>query len=260
MKRFPILVSVIVFVFLTCTAVVTFAQEKPEAEAPTAVGPTPAPVPEITVPLTPVPEAEPAVEAAPVAPVKVEQPAVQSFTAPILAPTAAPAPVAAPSAAIFVVFMPERVDLMWFWYYYTDVQQHLVQSAVEKALQSAGMNIMDITLSDAFQPGGTITEVTNPAEAVKKAMALGATFAIIGQAQAIKSGENTAYGVNVFRANADANARLIRVKDGKLIALEEASAQGSGQSAQAATQAALKEVGKIIASKLVAAARVESTE
>jgi hypothetical protein len=183
---------------------------------------------------------------------------IESPPAPVPAVTAT---VPAPSAPKFVVFMPERVDLMWYWYYYTDVQQHLVQSAVEKALVSVGTDIVDLTLSDAFQSGGAITDVTNPAEALKKAVALGATFAIIGQAQAIKSGENVAYGVNVVRANAEASARLVRVKDGKLIAMEEANAQGSGQSSQAATQAALKDVGKIIASKLVAAAsRVESAE
>jgi hypothetical protein len=191
-----------------------------------------------------VPEVAPVLETTSIAPIMVEQPAIQP-----VAP-----PVAAPSAPKFVVFMPERVDLMWFWYYYTDVQQHFVQSAVEKALLSAGKEIVDLTISDAFQQGGSITEVMNPAQAVKKAMALGANFVIIGQAQAIKSGENIAYGVHVVRANAEASARIIRVKDGKLINIEEANAQGSGQSSQAAAQAALKDVGKIIASKLATAA------
>ena len=250
MKRFQIL-SWIVCIFLVGSFTSLHAQEQSMNQAPTAIESSPAPVPEIQTPSTPVPEATPVVEAAPVAPDLVEQSSVQPVTA----------PVPAPSAPKFVVFMPERVDLMWYWYYYTDVQQHLVQSAVEKALVSVGMDIVDLTLSDAFQSGGAITDVTNPTEALKKAMALGATFAIIGQAQAIKSGENVAYGVHVVRANAEASARLIRVKDGKLIAMEEASAQGSGQSSQAATQAALKDVGKIIASKLAAAAsRVESAE
>ena len=246
MKRLCFL-SLIVFVFRVSSFTSLYAQEQSENRAPPAIEPPPAPVPEITAPLMPVLKAAPVVEAAPVASGLVERPSVQPMTA--------------PSAPKFVVFMPERVDLMWYWYYYTDVQQHLVQSAVEKALVNVGMDIVDLTLSDAFQSEGAITDVTNPAKALKKAMALGATFAIIGQAQAIQSGENVAYGVHVVRANAEASARLIRVKDGKLIAMEEASAQDSGQSSQAATQAALKEVGKIIASKLAAvASRVESAE
>jgi hypothetical protein len=254
MKRLRFL-SLTVCIFLVGSLASLYAQEQSANQAPTAVETPPAPIPEISALSAPVPQA------APVAPGLVEQPTVQPVAVPVLAPTVAPASAAVPSAPKFVVFMPERVDLMWFWYYYTDVQQHLVQSAVEKALVSAGKDIVDLTLSDAFQAGGALTEVTNPAEALKKAMMLGATFAIIGQAQAIQSGENVAYGVRVVRANAEANARLIRVKDGKLIAMEEAGAQGNGPSSQAAAQAALKDVGKIIASKLAAAAsRLESAE
>jgi hypothetical protein len=228
-----------------------YAQEKSEtqAPAPTAVEPSPAPIPEIPPLSTRVSEVTSVVETAPVAPAVVEQPAVQPVT------------VTEPSAPKFVVFLPEKVDLMWCWYYYTDVQQHFVQSAVEKALVNAGKDIVDLSISDAFPSGGSIAEITNPAEAVKKAKALGATFAIIGQAQAIKSGENEAYGVHVARASAEASARIIRVKDGKLIAIEEATAQGSGQSAQAASQAALKDVAKKIASKIATAVpQVESAK
>jgi len=224
MKRFPILVSLIAFVFLTCMAVASFAQ------------------------------AEPAAESAPAAPVAVEQLVVEPVAAPVSTPVEAPAPVVAPAPAKFVVFLPERVDLMWFWYYYTDIQQYFVQSAVEKALLGAGKELVDLTTSDAFQTGGTITQVTNPAEAIKKAASLGATYAVIGQADAVKTSENVAYGVAVYRANANANARIIRVKDGKMLAMEDATAQGGGQSVQGATQDALKNVGRIIASKIAAAA------
>ena len=245
MKRLPILVSLIAFVFLTCNCAVTFAQEEPAVAAPTDVEVQPTPAPEAA---TPVPQAEPeivpAAEAAPAAPVAAEQPAVE--------PTAVPA--AAPAPAKFVVFLPERVDLMWFWYYYTDIQQYFVQSAVEKALLGAGKELVDLTTSDAFQAAGTITEVTNPAEAIKKAASLGATYAVIGQADAIKTSENVAYGVTVFRANANATARILRVKDGKMLAMEDAIAPGSGQSVQGATQDALKNVGRVIASKIAAAA------
>ena len=258
MKRLPILVSLIAFVFLTCTAVVTFAQEKPTAEEPATVETQPAPAPELAAPEAPapvaVPATAPATEAAPAAPVAVEQSDVVPVPAPVPAPVETPAPVIAPPAPKFVVFLPERVDLMWFWYYYTDVQQYFVQSAVEKALLSTGKEIVDLTTCDAFQAGGTISEVTNPAEAIKKAASLGAAYAVIGQADAVKTSENVAYGVAVVRANANASARIIRVKDGKMLAMEDATAQGSGQSVQGATQDALKNVGRIIANKIAAAA------
>jgi hypothetical protein len=250
MKRIMFL-SWIACVFLLASFTSLYAQEKSETPAPSAAESSPTPIPEIPPLSTRVPEVAPVLTTTSIAPIVIEQPAVQPVTT----------PVAAPSATKFVVFIPEKVDLMWCWYYYTDVQQHFVQSAVETALVSAGKDIVDLTISDAFQPGGSITEITNPAEAVKKAMALGATFAIIGQAQAIKSGESEAYGVHVARANAEASARIIRVQDGKLIAVEEANAQGSGQSSQAATQAALKDVAKKIASKIAAAvSHVESAE
>ena len=248
MKKLPILVSLIVFVFLACMCAVTLAQETPVAEAPVAVETQPAPAPEA------VPETAPAVEAAPAAPAAVEQPVAEPVAAPVAAPVEDPAPVVAAAPAKFVVFLPERVDLMWFWYYYTDIQQYFVQSAVEKALLGAGKELVDLTTSDAFQAGGTITEVTNPAEAIKKAASLGAMYAVIGQADAVKTSESVAYGVAVFRANANASARIIRVKDGKMLAMEDASAQGSGQSVQGATQDALKNVGRVIASKIAAAA------
>lgn len=223
MKRLPIPVSSIAFVFLTYTAATTFAVVPP-------------------------------VEAAPAALVAVEQSVVESAPAPMAPPAEDLVPAVAPALAKFVVFLPERVDLMWFWYYYTDVQQYFVQSAVEKALLGAGKELVDLTTCDAFQVGGTITEVTNPAEAIKKAASLGATYAVIGQADAVKTSENVAYGVTVFRANANASARIIRVKDGKMLAMEAATAQGGGQSVQGATQDALKNVGRAIASKIAAAA------
>ena len=247
MKRLTFLVSLAAIVFLSCCVAVTFAQEEAAPATPVAVEAQPAPDIATAEPVAPAPEAAPetapAGEAAPVVPSAVEP----SETAPTPAPEA-------PAAAKYVVFIPERVDLMWFWYYYTDVQQYFVQGAVEKALISAGKEVIDLSTCDAFQPGGTITEVTNPAEAIKKAAALGATCAVVGQADAVKSSENVAYGVTVVRANANASARILRVKDGKMLAMADATATGSGQSVQSATQEALKNVGRVMASKIAAAA------
>ena len=43
--------------------------------------------------------------------------------------------------ARFLVLLPERIDVEWFWYYYTDEAQHIVQSAVEKSLVRAGFDL-----------------------------------------------------------------------------------------------------------------------
>ncbi len=220
-------------VVLSCCVAVTFAQEEAVPENPVSLEAEPAPDAGTAEPVTPEPD--------------VPSDGEPSATAP------APAP-ETPAAARYVVFMPERVDLMWSWYYYTDVQQYFVQSAVEKALIGAGIEVIDLSMCDAFQPGGTISEVINPAAATQKAAALGATCAVVGQADAVKSSENIAYGVTVVRANANASARILRVKDGKVLAIEEATATGSGQSVQSATQEALKNVGRAIAPRIAAAA------
>ena len=234
MKTLPRLVFVMTTIVLLSMCAVTFAQEPTEAGTSTA----------IKTQATPEPEAAISETAAPAT----TSPTDQAVQLPI------------PVPAKFVVLLPERVDLMWCWYYYTDVRQYFVQSAVERALINAGKEIVDLTTCDAFQAGGVITEITNPAEAIKKAAALGATYAVIGQADAVKASENIAYGVTVVRANANASARILRVKDGKMLAMEEATAQGSGQSVQSATQDALKNVGRILASKITAAAtRIETT-
>ena len=60
--------------------------------------------------------------AAPVAP------AIAIQTAPAPAQPAATNAVAAPAPAPkFVLLIPEQVDSEWFWYYYSDTAQHIVQ-------------------------------------------------------------------------------------------------------------------------------------
>jgi hypothetical protein len=150
----------------------------------------------------------------------------------------------------FVVFLPEQIDMVWYWYFYTEEQQHIVQSAVEKALMKCNYEVIDLSLADLFTDSGSIAEVTSPREAVKKAAQLGATYAIIGKASATMTSRDVAYGVNVVRSSAEAEAKVIRVSDGKVMALEEASSQGGGQAQKAAAQGALKEAGARLGSKL----------
>jgi len=211
-----------------------FAQEEaaaPPAEAAATVE---------TIEQAPTPAAEPAVEATSPA----EQPVVDL----------APPPETAP-APKFVVFLPEQVDSEWFWYYYSDTAQHIVQSAVEKALINAGFDVIDIASIKGLADRGSIEQIITPAEAARQAQANGATYAIVGQATAMKASEGVAYGVNVIRSQAEITVKIIRASDGKVLAVEDASAATGGQSQRVAGQAALKDASKILSKKIVAAAR-----
>ncbi len=149
-----------------------------------------------------------------------------------------------------VVFLPEQIDTVWYWYYYTDEQQHIVQTSVEKALMKCGYDIIDLSLADLFSEQGTMEEVLSPRDALKKAAQLGASYAILGKASASQISRSVAYNVNVIRSGAEASAKIVRVSDGKVIAIEEASSQGGGQAQKAAAQGALKEAGARLGSKL----------
>ncbi|HBA84375.1 MAG TPA: hypothetical protein DCZ95_09810 [Verrucomicrobia bacterium] len=150
----------------------------------------------------------------------------------------------------FVVFLPEQIDTVWYWYYYTEEEQHIVQSAVEKALLKCNYEVIDLSLADLFSDDGSVAEIASPREAVKKAAKLGATYAIIGKASANQTSRDVAYGVNVVRSSAEVEAKIVRVSDGKIMAIEEASSQGGGQAQKAAAQGALKEAGARVGSKL----------
>lgn len=193
----------------------------------------------------------PAVEqpAAPAAPAAAQAPAAPATA------TAVAAPEAAPPVMRVVVFLPEQIDAVWFWYYYTDQRQHLVQTAVEQALLRNGVEIVDLGMAGGFDAPGSLAEVTDTRGALQKAAALGATHAIIGQATATMASQGVAYNVNVFRSQAEITARLVRVRDARVLAVESAGGPGSGQAQRTAGQAALKEAGQQIARKLAAAVR-----
>ncbi len=184
---------------------------------------------------------EPAVEAAePVVDTAPATPAAEEPTGP---------------APKFVIFLPEQVDSEWFWYYYSDTAQHIVQSAVEKALINAGFDVIDIATIKGLADRGSIEQIISPAEAARQAQANGATYAIVGQATAMKASQGVAYGVNVVRSQAEITVKIIRASDGKVLAVEDASAETGGQSQRVAGQAALKDASKVLSKKIVAAVR-----
>lgn len=162
---------------------------------------------------------------------------------------AAPTPPPPPRIAIIV---PEQVDGEWYWFDYGGGQQHLVQNAVEKAAVGAGFEIIDVA-----NIGGRISldDLIQPKTAAAKGAELGADYVIVGKATASKASEGSAYGVNVVRANAEITVRLVRVSDGKVLAVDDATAQAGGQATKAAGQAALKQAGQDAARKMVRALR-----
>ncbi|MFH0881027.1 MAG: hypothetical protein V2A34_15030 [Lentisphaerota bacterium] len=153
-------------------------------------------------------------------------------------------------APSFVVFLPEQIDTIWYWYYFTEEQQCIVQGLVEKALLRAGYDIIDLSMANLDDENYTIEQVTSPREAVKLAKQLGATYAIVGKASATMASRDVAYGINVVRSAAEASARIIRVSDGKVMAIEESSSKGGGQAQKIAAQGALKEAGGVLAARL----------
>ncbi|MBN2562806.1 MAG: hypothetical protein JXQ75_17930 [Phycisphaerae bacterium] len=159
--------------------------------------------------------------------------------------------------ARIVVILPEQVDTEWFWYYYTETSQHLVQAAVEKALMDAGLDVLDVTAIGVFKGDGSIDTLWDQGFALRKAAEAGATHLVIGRATASRMSHDTAYGVSVYRSAADITAKLIRVSDGKVLVVTDSSATEGGQAQKAAGREALKKAGKIIATKLASAAAEE---
>jgi hypothetical protein len=211
----------------------SMAQEKP-ATAPTVSAPESAPASNVIPPNT-----------------EAVQPPVSAVTAP-----AAP-----PSAPRFLVMVPESINREWFWYYGTDQQQHVVQSAIEKALIRAGLDVVDISAAKVFD-GAKVFDATTGVElftsddtAVQKAKELKADYVIVGTAVADKASESVAYGVVVVRCNADITAKIVRASDGKVVAVEDASANVGGQAVMSSGRDALKQAGEEIAGKLARAAK-----
>ncbi|HMP75783.1 MAG TPA: CsgG/HfaB family protein [Kiritimatiellia bacterium] len=155
------------------------------------------------------------------------------------------------------VITPEQIDGEWYWYAYGGGQQHIVQSAIEKALLRNNVDILDVTALGSWR---SLDDLIGARTAATKGKELGADYVIAGKATAVKASEGSAYGVNVIRANAEVTLRLIRVSDGKVLAVEDASAQAGGQAVRAAGQEALKQAGNAAARKIAAAVRTATGE
>jgi hypothetical protein len=159
-----------------------------------------------------------------------------------------------PQAPVFLVVIPEQIDTEWFWYYHTETAQDIVQGEVEKYLIRAGLEVLDLNTLAVFSDAGSMEELMNKDSAVEKARAAKATYLILGKASAVMQGRNVAYGVEVIRSKATAMARIIRVSDGKIMAVEDAEAEEGGQAQKATGQAALKAAGKKLGRSLARAA------
>lgn len=174
--------------------------------------------------------------------------------APAAAPAAPAAEAATPEPAVtrIAVFLPEQIDGDWYWFDYGAGQQHLAQTAMERALVNAGFEIIDVA-----NIGGRISfeDLISPKTATAKGAEMGADYVVAGKATATKSSESTAYAVNVVRANAEITLRLVRVRDGRVLAVEDASALAGGQAVRTAGQEAIKKAAAEAARKMLTALR-----
>lgn len=153
-------------------------------------------------------------------------------------------------ASRILVLLPERIDVEWYWYYYTTESQHIVQAAVEKELIRAGYDVVDVSAAAVFGEAGDVEGLAAAGTALEFGRAVGATYVIAGQAEAVRASHDVAYGVDVYRSSADMTAKILRTSDGKVLAVEDASALEGGQSQRVAGREALKNLGKDIARKL----------
>ncbi len=157
-----------------------------------------------------------------------------------------------PAAPKIAVIAPEQLEGEWFWFSWGGGQQHIVQTAIEKALVRAGYEVIDVTALGSWR---SLDDLVGAKTAATKGEELGADYVVAGKATAVRASEGAAYGVTVVRANADVTLRLVRVSDGKVIAVEEASAQAGGQAVRAAGKDALKKAGQDAGRKMVNALR-----
>lgn len=152
--------------------------------------------------------------------------------------------------ASVVVMIPEKIDQQWFWMLYTETSQYFVQTAVEKALLRADVDILDASTAPSLKDTASLNTINSPAFARSIAEELGAKYVITGEATATHLSHDRAYGLNVFRSSASAMARIIRVSDGKMMALVDTEKNAGGQSAKGAGIDALKDAGKDLGRKL----------
>jgi len=151
--------------------------------------------------------------------------------------------------------MPEKINTVWSWYYFTENQDHVVQTIVEKAMFDMGYDVIDLATVTLFQEPGTIEQVLDPRTAVQLAQQLGAEYVIVGHATAMQATDaqpRPGGRLDRIRSEATAVARVIRVSDGKVVAIEEAQSTGSAQTRQNLADGALREAAQRLSAKLAA--------
>lgn len=149
-----------------------------------------------------------------------------------------------PPADRVLVILPEKVDVEWFWYAYTADNELQVQTAVEKQLLREGLDVVDITEAEQFNRPMTLEQVQDRQTALTLARELNANYLVLGQAIAVNASRSQAYGVSVYRSNANLSARVMRVSDGKVINIIDMDATEGAQSQRVAARNALKNIGK----------------
>jgi len=142
------------------------------------------------------------------------------------------------------VIVPEKIDVEWYWYHYTSESQHVVQSAIEKALLNKGFDLIDVTVLSTLAGPEGLQQVTNQAASKKLAAKLGATHLVTGTAIASQAGESSAYGVGIHRYTADVALRVVQIADGKIITTAEATETLGAEARRAAARKALQEAGR----------------
>ncbi len=180
------------------------------------------------------------------------------------------------------VLIPETITIISANNTFTETRSHIVQSIVEKAFVEAKYKISLITASNANSTNHNEINLIDTSDLLKKAKENGIDYLIIGQAtaQVIEGGQkeggaftskgsiyknsdnislsNKTYGgrgsVSYPVASAEVTAKIVCVKDGEIIAVEEAFAGKDGLSQQALTQGALREAANIISARLIAKA------
>ncbi len=163
---------------------------------------------------------------------------------------AEPAAEAAPAPRV-AVFLPEQLEGEWYWISGTGAR-HLAQAAVEKAFLRAGFEVIDLgTAMGGLEGASAIEILLAPEQARSRAASAGADYLVSGKATATRASEGAAYGVTVIRARSELTARVVRVADGKVLAVEDATAEAGGQGVRAAGQEAIKKASGDLARKLV---------
>ncbi len=74
-----------------------------------------------------------------------------------------------------------------------------------------------------------------------------------GKGTAVRAGTNAAYGIQVHRSAADIAVKVIRVSDGKVLAVEDVMETAGGEAQPTSARKALRGGGKKIAAQVVRA-------